>query len=66
MRFANQNVWDQNTGMNDLGTTVEVVAGGQTIVNTQQTELKPQKQFRDGRVMIIRGDKTYSVLGVEE
>ena len=52
--------------MNDLGTTVDVVAGGQAIVNTQQTELKPQKEFRDGRVMIIRGDKTYSVLGVEE
>lgn len=66
VRFANQNVWDPNTGMNDLGTTVDVVAGGQAIVNTQQTELKPQKEFRDGRVMIIRGDKTYSVLGVEE
>ena len=66
VRFANQNVWDPNTGMNDLGTTVEVVAGGQAIINTQQTELKPQKEFRDGRVMIVRGDKTYSVLGVEE
>jgi hypothetical protein len=52
--------------MNDLGASVEVVAGGQAIVNTQQAEVKPQKQFRDGRVMIIRGDKTYSVLGMEE
>ena len=66
VRFANQNVWDQNTGMNDLGVSVEVVAGGQQAITNQQAEIKPQKQFRDGRVMIVRGDKTYSVLGVEE
>ena len=56
----------QNTGMNDLGVSVEVVAGGQQAITNQQAEIKPQKQFRDGRVMIVRGDKTYSVLGVEE
>ena len=66
VRFANQNVWDPNTGMNDLGVSVEVVAGGQQAITNQQAEIKPQKQFRDGRVIIIRGDKTYSVLGVEE
>ena len=52
--------------MNDLGVSVEVVAGGQQAITNQQAEIKPQKQFRDGRVMIVRGDKTYSVLGVEE
>lgn len=66
VRMANQNTWDAATGMNDLGASVEVVAGGLHVSNTRDAEPQPQKIVRDGRVMIIRGDKTYSVLGVEE
>ena len=65
VRFANQNVWDQNTGMNDLGAAVEVVSGGAGFTVQTENPTDCAKIMRDGRIYILRGEKTYTLLGGE-
>lgn len=68
IRFANENVWDENTGMNDLGARVEIVAGYQGIeqVPSEQVpsdQVLSTKVLIDGALYILRGDKKYTMLG---
>ena len=71
IRFGNVNVWDQNTGYNDLGATITISNSAPqdpgvlpegnsqiTIHNSQGT-----KVIKDGQLIICKGDKEYNVLG---
>jgi hypothetical protein len=65
VRFANLNVWDQNTGMNNLGASVEVVSGGEGIEVQNENPTSYTKIMRSGRIYILRGEKAYTLLGGE-
>ena len=78
IRFGNVNVWDQNTGYNDLGATITISNSAPqdpgvlpegnsqiTIHNSQFTIHNSQgtKVIKDGQLIICKGDKEYNVLG---
>jgi hypothetical protein len=65
VRFANRNVWDRNTGMNNLGASVEVVSGGEGIEVQNEDPTSYTKIMRSGRIYILRGEKAYTSLGGE-
>ena len=65
VRFANRNVWDRNTGMNNLGASVEVVSGGEGIEVQNEDPTSYTKIMRSGRIYILRGEKAYTLLGGE-
>ena len=65
VRFANLNTWDSATGMNDLGASVEV-SNRPSAISNQPVPVRAQKVIRDGQMLIIRGNKFYSILGQEQ
>lgn len=64
VRFANKEVWDAAKGMNNLGASV-TISHNPSDVGLQQMPANAQKIIRDGRIQIIRGDRVYSLLGIE-
>ena len=67
VRFANEDVWDAETGMNDLGADIVISRGASEGLNLHRTVPdRAQKIIRDGRVLISRGGKVYTVLGTQE
>ena len=71
IRFGNTNVWDQNTGYNDLGATITISNSApqdpgalpEGISNIQGEKAPCTKTLRDGQLIITKGDKEYNVLG---
>jgi hypothetical protein len=65
VRFANEDVWDAETGMNDLGADIVISRGASEGLDLHRTAPdRAQKIIRDGRIQIIRGDHVYSLLGI--
>lgn len=64
VRFANADVWDAATGMNNL---LAAVCISDCITAVEQTITAPQvqKTLRNGQLVIIRGDKTFTPTGIE-
>ena len=71
IRLGNTNVWDQNTGYNDLGATITISNSApqdpgalpEGISNVQGDKVLCTKTLRDGQLIITKGDKEYNVLG---
>jgi hypothetical protein len=71
IRFGNTNVWDQNTGYNDLGATITISNSApqdpgalpEGISNVQGEKAPCTKTLRDGQLIITKGDREYNVLG---
>ncbi len=71
IRFGNTNVWDQNTGYNDLGATITISNSApqdpgalpEEISIIQGEKVPCTKTLRDGQLIITKGDKEYNVLG---
>ena len=71
VRFANVNVWDANTGYNDLGTTVTISNSAplnpgplpEGLEETEQAQLKPKKVVENGIFYILmpNGKKYYCI-----
>lgn len=72
IRFANQNVWDQATGWNDLGTDIVITKeapldpgepeGIESVSNSRK--MQTRKEIRNGRIYITTPDGTsYDALG---
>ncbi len=65
VRFANEEVWDEVTGMNDLKASVVVVNNGrQGLTTNDQLPTTNTKILRDGQLLIQRGEKTYTAQGI--
>lgn len=62
IRFANTNMWDKETGWNDLNATIQVVSTTQAIDN-QAIPTQPTKIIRDGHVLIQKDGNQYTILG---
>lgn len=65
VRFANQDIWDAATGMNDLGASVAIVRGGMGTAEQKTHPTACTKVMHNGRVYILRGEKVYTLLGSE-
>lgn len=71
IRFGNTNVWDQNTGYNDLSATITISNSApqdpgalpEGISNVQGEKAPCTKTLRDGQLIITKGDREYNVLG---
>ncbi len=62
IRLANTNCWDGTTGMNDLGAEMTVPSGEQAVPYVTAPDT-PRKILRDGQLLILRGESTYTILG---
>lgn len=66
VRFANTNVWDSNTGYNNLNATIEInrnapmnpgeLPEGVEVVSNQSSVVSPQKVIQDGIFYILMPD----------
>ena len=59
VRFANEDVWDAATGMNDLHAEVKVIDKGELPAGVEMTigeGLKPYKILEEGILFIVRSD----------
>ena len=66
VRFANSNVWDENTGYNDLGADVTVTAPMPDGVEAtmESSVVLPRKMMENGTMYILMPDgKRYNALG---
>ena len=71
IRFGNVNVWDQNTGYNDLGATITISNSApqdpgvlpEGMSEVQRDKVQGTKVIKDGQLIICKGDKEYNVLG---
>jgi len=73
VRCANVDMWDGETGYNDLQATVTVsksasadpgpLPEGIDTVESQKTSAKNQKMLMNGQLLILRDGKTYNALG---
>ena len=64
VRFANTDVWDANTGMNSLNASVEITAA-QGLSSAKDDPEAGSKAICDGRLLIRRGERTYTASGQE-
>lgn len=64
VRFANTDVWDAETGMNDLHASIEITGSS---TGFEQTNTAPQihKIMRDGQLLILKNGKTFTIQGTE-
>jgi len=67
VRFANQDIWDAETGMNRLKATIRITTRDEALehVSHHPSAASCRKVQRDGHIYILRGDKTYDMLGEE-
>lgn len=71
VRFANQNVWDENTGYNDLGAEITITSSASKDpgelpagLNTATAETRSSKIMENGNVFVLTSDnRKYSVNG---
>lgn len=71
VRFGNKNVWDQNTGYNDLNASITITKSApkdpgempEGISEVQGNNIPCTKVLRDGQLIICKGGKEYNVLG---
>ena len=63
VRFANENMWDEETGMNRLHATIQV--SGSTAIEQTKTAPQVDKILRDGQLLIRKNGKVYTVQGTE-
>ena len=65
VRFANIGTWDETTGMNSLLSSITIqenTGQGSESLNAQNA-LPCRKVFKDGCLLIERGNKTYTATG---
>ena len=66
VRFANIDTWDAATGMNSLNATITIDPKPEEgVEHVPSTVRSSRKVLRDGQLLILRGDKTYDLLGNE-
>ena len=66
VRFANSGTWDEATGMNSLQATIEIRANeGQSIHAAEAADSRWTKDFRNGQLVLRRGEQTKTILGQE-
>ena len=63
IRFANKDVWNAETGWNDLGATIEIAPNNTGVDQVQSDEAKSTKVFIDGSLYIMRSGKRYDMMG---
>lgn len=77
IRCANANIWDESTGLNDLGATIVIsndapldpgpLPEGVEIVESQKSKVESYKTLENGTIYVISRDgKKYSILGQSE
>lgn len=63
VRFANNNVWDAEKGMNDLHASIMVTNGGLQGIENSPSTPRARKIMRNGQLLMQVGDKTYTPQG---
>lgn len=63
VRFANEDMWDESTGMNDLHASLRITSSTESVPVLSQPSEQCRKILRNGSLLILRGAETYSILG---
>jgi hypothetical protein len=63
IRFANKDVWNAETGWNDLGASIEIAPNNTGVDQVQSDEVQSTKVFIDGSLFIMRSGKRYDMMG---
>lgn len=63
IRFANKDVWNAETGWNDLGASIEIAPNNTGVEQVQNNEVQSTKVFIDGSLYIMRSGKRYDMMG---
>lgn len=63
IRLANENIWDDKTGMNDLCADISLTSSTNTVIDNNKTITPATKIICNGQIQIIHNNQRYTILG---